>query len=143
MLYMFVIYSYIYYNNIVWAYGAICVSMCKCYFNIACGIYFNIYLLQHNIVWACGSVILIHTFITTQYCVSMWKCYFNIYLLQHNIVWARGSVIFTIIRILVTTQYCVSMWKCYFNIHLLFVGAHVECVILIYIYYNTILCELF
>ena len=100
--------------------------------------------MQHNIEWACGSVILIYIyyntilcehvevlfqywFITTQCCVSTSKCYFNIHLLQHNIVWACGSVI--LIYIYYNTILC----------------EHVDdtcgSVILIYIYYNTILCE--
>ena len=118
--------------------------------------YFNIHLLQHNIVWACGSDILIYiyynamlcdhvdvlfwwTFIATQYCVSMWKCYFNIYLLQHHIVWAYGSVI--LIYIYYNTMLCEHV-EVLFNTNLLQHNIVWTCgsVILIYIYYNTILC---
>ena len=102
-------------------------------------LFYNIHLLQHNIVWA------------------LWKCYFNIHLLQHNIVWACVSDILIYIYynaiLLITwtcyfgtinaTQYWVSMWKCYFNIYSLQHNIVWACgsVILIYIYYNTILCE--
>ena len=119
--------------------------------------YFNIYILQHNVVWACGSVILIYIYYNT-ILWSMWKCYFNIYILQHNVVWACGSVILIYIYYntimcehvevlfqywFITTQCCVSTSKCYFNIHLLQHNIVWACgsVILIYIYYNTILCE--